>query len=198
MKLWQLLMDRRSKKSGRVHVWVCRRLPPEVWQVFSPLHLRRGAGRKEHLVSRKWIKFIVPAQIQLLLKMPVKQDYDFCFCLWNLVKMWFCVCLHFAPWAALIKSLINCVSLTAAWQERGRRHVLARAPTVCGWTRCDAQATSWHWSNVQKVLGGNTTASTLRMLECRAARFQVVLQAPASVQEAHCMERIPPPCIDGF
>lgn len=76
----------------------------------------------------------------------------------------------------------HCLSpsvLTAAWQELGRRHILARVPTACGWTRCDAQAMSWRWSSVGKVLGGNTTASTPRMQECRAAHFQVVLEAPA-------------------
>lgn len=102
------------------------------------------------------------------------------FCWRNLVKPWFGVCLEFPAWAALM-SFRHCgfsSVLTAVWPEHGRRHILARVRTVFGWTRCDAQATSWRWSSVPKVLGGNTTASTLRMQECRAVHFQVVFQAP--------------------
>lgn len=183
MSLGQPQMGRRSKKSSRVYVWVCRRLPPEVWQAFSPLHSCRGAGCKEHLVWRKWIKLIVPAQIQVPLKNACKTRLSFCFVLFVELgrALVLCARLQFAALAALMlfssqKHGVSPSVLTVAWQERGRRHILARAPTACGWTRCDAQATSWRWSSVQKVLGGNTTASTLRTQECRAAHSQVVLQ----------------------
>ena len=60
-----------------------------------------------------------------------------------------------------------------AWQKHGTRHILARAQTVCGWTRCVARAMSSLWSSAPKVPGGNTTVCIQRTQECPAAHSQV-------------------------
>lgn len=64
-------------------------------------------------------------------------------------------------------------AFVVVWRGHGARRTLERAQTVCGWTRCAAQAMSSLWSSVQKVPGGSTTVCTLRTPECPAPPLQV-------------------------